>query len=268
MPPEEAIPGSNIVGGISRSSDKKTTVSWKDGFINFSDGATDRVTIGNLGETNKYGIRTKNSKGNIIFESSDILQLLSMYDEDYNEIVRLDNEGLHTYQITGDKANEFLPGGAKFYGKQSLLFYNAEDGDLDGAIGTLGSIGGTPGLYISSEGVEAYLLLSSEKSVLVHTGDFTVADDSAMSNELFDVNQETGNTTVHNDLTVSGDLTVLGSFTGTVATAAYATTAGTAIYATTAGGVTSGKTDIFTFTDVVSGNKTLYFTKGGLTLVV
>lgn len=96
-----AISGSSVAGGATTSASKKMTIDYDNNKIVFSDGATDRVLLGNLGDTDKYGIRVADSKGNIRLEISDVLQQISMYDVDYNQILKLDITGLHGYNSAG-----------------------------------------------------------------------------------------------------------------------------------------------------------------------
>lgn len=230
--------GSGLASGISYSSDKKLTINWDKAFLNVSDGARDRVLIGNLEGTGKYGIRIVDNKGNIRLESSDSLQQISMYDDNYDKLVQIDENGL---SLIGDSS-------VKFYTTSGISeFYYGYIGTNSQAMVISSGIPAVS-LLISSNG--NLTLQLSESSAYLYVKDY-------LNNNLLIINEATGTITIPNNLTV------LGTFTGTVSTANYATTAGsasTADYATLAGGLSGGVTNTLVF----PGINTMAFVNGQL----
>jgi hypothetical protein len=66
--------GSNISGGLSKSSDGKTSINWDTGEVVFSDGARGRVFLGKIAGTDEYGIKIVDAEGNVVMTSGMELQ--------------------------------------------------------------------------------------------------------------------------------------------------------------------------------------------------
>jgi len=286
------ISGSSLISGISQSPDKKLTMNWEGTEMTASDGARYRVRMGNLEGTAKYGIRIADGKGNIRLEFSDSLQQFTMYDDSDNkiiqvdedgfhgyntsgnELVKVDNVGFHTYNTAGTKLVKISSSGAEFYGSSAINFLPTTEAPF--GLGYIGS-DATYGLNINAvtEGGQGKMTITSGSGGMTIT---TITSPMVFSNTIgpfyfkhgtttkVTIDSPTGDITTVGDLTAvdgrfTGNLTVLGTFTGTVSNANYATTAGRATYADSIFGIT-GVTGGVSFNDAWGNFGTLFFYEG------
>lgn len=63
----DGMSGSSISGGTSRSAGNHLTINWDTGEVSISDGAYSRVLFGYIAEEDAYGIKIRNSSGEVIF---------------------------------------------------------------------------------------------------------------------------------------------------------------------------------------------------------
>jgi len=63
----QGVPGSNVIGGQTKSSDGKLYIDWDSGAIIASDGARSRVVVGYVAEEDGYGIKIYDASGNEVF---------------------------------------------------------------------------------------------------------------------------------------------------------------------------------------------------------
>lgn len=206
------ISGSSINSGEAQSSNKKLTISWDEALLKASDGARNRVQVGNINKTGNYGIQVLDKKGNVRLEFSDSLQQFTMYNSSYQKLIQVDQSGFHGYDTSENERTRVNANGLTAYalpvvGSDAPAVTISQIGGSE-----IGSIGlSSSGLFYMSAtaGIGMYLFSGSNA-----TFDLGVAGASTLTlNGNVTISGLVGLLKVNHNASILGNLVVGGSLT-------------------------------------------------------